>query len=139
MNDHIAIQQTLNRYTEAASRADWNQAAATFLSDGIWEIASFGQKFQGRAAIMEALAGFVAPMDYMVQINAPGVIVVDGDTATVRSAIRECGKFSGKDEALEVLGFYADKLVRTSDGWRFAHRAFEVRGMHRFPLLPANA
>jgi ketosteroid isomerase-like protein len=139
MNDHVAIQQTLNRYTEAASRADWDQAAATFLSDGIWEITALGKKFQGRAAIREALAGFVAPMDYMVQINAPGVIVIDGDTATVRSSIRECGKFSGKNEALEVLGHYADKLVRAPDGWKFAHRVFEVRGMHRFPLLPASA
>lgn len=135
MIDHIAIQQTLNRYTEAASRADWDQTAATFVADGIWEIPALGKRFQGRASVTEALAGFAAPMDYMVQINAPGVIVIDGDTATARSAIRECGKFTGKDEALEVLGFYADKLVRTSDGWKFSQRVFEVRGMHRFPLL----
>jgi SnoaL-like domain len=136
MIDELGIQQTLNRYTEAASRRDWRDVGATFTADGLWEV--LGTKFQGRAAIMEALANFTATMDYMVQMNAPGVIVVNGDTATVRSVIRECGKFAGKDEALEVLGFYADKLIRTSDGWRFTHRVFEVRGMHHFPLLPAK-
>jgi hypothetical protein len=62
---------------------------------------------------------------------------VEGDTATARSVIRECGKFSGRDEALEVLGLYADVLVRTADGWKFAERVFEIRGMHSFPLSPA--
>ena len=136
MTDQVAIQQTLNRYSEAASRGDWREVAATFIPDGIWEVV--GKKFQGREAIIEALANFTATMDYMVQTNAPGVIVVDGDTATVRSVVRECGKFTGNNKAIEVLGFYSDKLVRTSDGWRFTHRVFEVRGLHYFPLLAAE-
>lgn len=138
MIDQLDIQQTLNRYTEAASRAAWEETWATFVADGIWEIPAFGKKFQGRGPVTDALAGFVAPMEYMVQINAPGVIVVDGAKATARSSIRECGKFAGKAEALEVLGFYADKLVRTADGWKFSHRVFELKGMHRFALLSAE-
>lgn len=137
MSDQVAIQQILNTYTEAASRGDFDTVVSTFTADGIWEILTFGAKFQGPQAIKEAQMGFAAPMDYLVQINAPGVITVDGDSATARSAIREGGKFKDKDEALEVLGHYADTLVRTADGWKFAHRVFELQGMHRFPLLPA--
>jgi hypothetical protein len=75
-------------------------------------------------------------MDYIVQLNAPALIDIKEGTATARSVIRECGKFVGRDEALEVLGFYADTLVRAPAGWRFSRRVFEVRGMHRFSLAP---
>jgi hypothetical protein len=75
-------------------------------------------------------------MDFIVQLNNPALIEIKGDTATARSVIRECGKYAGRNEALEVLGFYADKLLRTSDGWKFTHRVFELRGMHNFPLSP---
>lgn len=137
MIEEYSIQQTLNLYSEGASRADWDQVIATFLADGIWEIPAIGAKFEGQKGIREGLIGFTAPMDFIVQLNSPALIKVDGDTATARSVIRECGKYSGRDEALEVLGFYADKLVRTPNGWKFARRTFEVRGMHSFPLSPA--
>lgn len=133
--DEIAIQQTLNSYSEGAGRADWAQVLSTFMPDGIWEIAGVGE-YQGHAAIQQAMAAFVAKMSYFVQINSPAIITIAGDVATARSVIRECGKFADCDEALEVLGFYSDHLVRTAQGWRFVRRTFSAAGMHRFPLLP---
>jgi hypothetical protein len=85
------------------------------------------------------MAGFVAQMDYFVQLNSPAVIEVAGDAAMARSTIRECGKFAGRDEALEVMGYYADELVRTAAGWRFARRTFRGLGVHRFPLSAGPA
>jgi len=137
MIEELSIQQTLNRYSESASRADWEQVLSTYVPDGVWEIPYLGAKFEGHDAIRDALRHFGGPMDYIVQINAPALIDVNEDTATARSVIRECGKFMGQNEALEVLGFYADTLLRTPAGWKFTHRVFEVRGMHRFPLVPA--
>lgn len=134
MLDEIAIQQTLNRYTEGASRADWEQVLSTFMPDGIWEIPDLGARYQGRAAIQSPMAAFVGQMAYFVQINSPAIITVEGDKATARSVIRECGKYADRDEALEVLGFYNDDLVRTPAGWKFARRAFKAAGMHTFPL-----
>ena len=136
MIDEFSIQQSLNCYSEGASRADWDEVLSTFVPDGVWEIPVFGAKFEGHNAIRDGLIHFSAPMDYIVQLNAPAIVKVDGDTATARSVIRECGKYSGRDEALEVLGFYADKLVNTPDGWKFTLRVFELQGMHSFPLLP---
>ncbi len=136
MGDISAIQQLLNRYSEAASRSDWAVVKACFTEDATWQT-PIGT-YQGRDAALAAMSEVVGTFDYIVQINAPGVITVTGDTATTRSAIREGGKFKGKDEALEVLGHYNDKLVKTKDGWRFAHRDFVAQGMHRFPLLPAE-
>ncbi len=138
MLDEIAIQQTLNRYTDGCNRADWQQVMATFLSDGVWEISGAGAH-QGHSAIQAAMTGFLEQMDYFVQVNSPAVIDLDGDRASARSVIRECGKFAGRDEALEVLGGYVDELVRTESGWKFARRIFTSNGVHRFALLPGRA
>lgn len=135
MTDEAAIQQTLNRYSAGASRADWERVLATFLADGVWEVPGLGARFEGLEAIRSGLLRFSAPMDYIVQVNGPAVIEVAGDTAHAVSVIRESGKWAGRDEALEVLGLYDDKLVRTAEGWKFAERIFEIRGMHSFPLV----
>jgi ketosteroid isomerase-like protein len=137
MSEQAAIQQVLNRYTDGCNRQDWPQVMATFTEDGIWE--AMGTPMQGHAVIQAAMAGFLAQIDYFVQSNAPAVIEVDGDRATARSTIRECGKFAGRDEALEVLGWYEDELVRGPAGWQFARRRFNTLGMHRFALLPGPA
>lgn len=136
MLDEIAIQQVLNRYTEGASRADWEQVMATFTPDGIWEVPALAVQHQGHAQIQAAMAGFVEHMAYFVQINSPAIITVDGDKASARSVIRECGKYADRDEALEVLGTYDDELVRTEEGWKFARRTFRSVGVHSFALLP---
>ena len=57
-----------------------------------------------------------------------------GDKATSRCLIRESGKYKDRDEGLEVLGAYDDRLVRTSKGWQFTQRTCQVYGMHNFPL-----
>ncbi len=134
MSDEEAIQQVLNRYTEGSGKADWDQVLATFTDDGVWHVPGVGT-FTGRGEIEPVMAAFVAQMEYFIQLNTPATITVDGDHATARSVIRECGKFKGKSEALEVFGFYSDDLVRSTDGWKFARRTFKGAGMHRFALL----
>ena len=134
MTDEFAIQKVLNLYTEGSGRADWDRVLGTFADDGVWHVPGVGT-FTGRAEIQPIMEGFIAQMDYFVQLNTPAIITVDGDKATARSVIRECGKFKGKDEALEVLGFYSDDLIRTAAGWRFARRTWQAAGMHRFALL----
>jgi uncharacterized protein (TIGR02246 family) len=137
MSDQEAIQQLINRYTDGCNRQDWPQVMATFTDDGVWEAA--GNELRGHANIQPAMAGFLAQMDYFTQSASASVIEVAGDGATARTTIRECGKFAGRDEALEVLGYYADHIVRTPAGWQFARRKFTSFGLHRFPLLPGPA
>lgn len=138
MIDEVAIQQTISRYNEAASTRDWEGAVATYIPDGVWESAGSGHRFQGPAAIRDALIGFTSALEYVVQVNAPAVISVDGDSAAARSAVRESGKLAGRDEGIEAFGIYIDRLVRTTEGWRFAQRTFELKWLHRVPILPAQ-
>lgn len=137
MSDEVAIQQVINRYTDGCNRQDWPQVMATFAEDGVWEVQ--GNAITGHGAIQAAMAGFLTQMAYFTQIASASVIAVDGDRASARTTIRECGKFADRDEALEVLGRYDDELVRTASGWRFARRRFTSFGAHRFALLPGPA
>jgi uncharacterized protein (TIGR02246 family) len=137
MSDQMAIQQLINRYTDGCNRQDWVQVMATFAEDGIWEVQ--GNEIRGHATIQAAMAGFLTQMAYFTQSNSASVIAVDGDRATARTTIRECGKFADRDEALEILGYYADEITRTPTGWQFARRCFNTFGMHRFALLPGPA
>ncbi|MDG2005374.1 MAG: nuclear transport factor 2 family protein [Novosphingobium sp.] len=138
MSDEFAIQQNINVYSVSATRGDLEAMVATYAPDGVWEVPGIGAHCKGREEILAASQGIVGAIDYMVQMNAPAIIVVDGDTATAQSIIRECGKYAGKDTCLEVLGLYDDKLVRTAEGWRFAKRTFTVRGMHDYQTAPPS-
>lgn len=135
MLDEFFVQQTLNSYSDAASRLDVDQLLSLYLPDAVWEIPFLNLKFEGHDAIRAGVIATTEMMDYVVQLNAPAIINIEGDTATTRSVIHECEKYTGRDEALEVFGIYSDTLVKTPDGWKFARREFEKIGMHKFPLL----
>ena len=135
MLDEIAIQQTINRYSEGASRADWDRVLSTFTASASWEIPALGGVYRDHAVIRSAMAAFVGQMAYFVQINTPAIISIEGELATARSTIREVGKFADRDEALEILGVYEDELTRTAQGWKFTRRVFQVLGQHRYALL----
>jgi ketosteroid isomerase-like protein len=138
MSDEIAIQQTLNTYSFNASTGDLAAMVATFAEDGAWVVPGAGITCTGHEQILAAASAITGAIEYMVQLNSPAIIEVDGDTATAKSIIRECGKYIGRQTNLEVLGLYEDELVRTADGWRFAKRTFTTRGMHDFDTAPPS-
>ena len=76
------------------------------------------------------MTAVLEPIEYLVQINAPAIIAVDGDTASARSLVRECAKFRDRPGLMDVVGQFVDELQRTPDGWRFAHRTFTILGTH---------
>jgi SnoaL-like domain len=136
MLDEVEIQQTISIYHEGASTADYDQLIATFLPDGVWEVPGMEISIQGRDNIHSAMTALMAPIEYLVQINAPAVIVVDGDIASARSLIREAAKFRDRPGLMDVVGHYDDDLERTSDGWKFARRTFTILGTHMSAATP---
>lgn len=137
MQDEVAIQQLLNRYTTAVCRREWDEVMHAFVPDAVWEVPKFGE-LEGHAAIRATMVRSVEAFAYFIQMNAPAHISLDGDTARTRSVIRECGKYADRDEALEAFGYYNDTVVRTPEGWKFSRRTFEVAGRHTFSLLPPS-
>jgi ketosteroid isomerase-like protein len=138
MSDEIAIQQTLNTYSYNASTGDLEAMVSTFADDGVWEVPGAGLTCSGYDEILAAAKGIIGTIEYMVQLNSPAIIKVDGDSATAHSIIRECGKYAGRQACLEVLGLYDDELVRTAEGWKFKKRTFTTRGMHDYDTAPPS-
>jgi ketosteroid isomerase-like protein len=130
MTDKVEIQEAISLYHEAASTFDFELLAMAFLPDGIWEVPDMRIFSQGRDDIRTAMSDLMKPIEYLVQINAPAVIAVDGDTASARSLIRESAKFRNSPDLMDVVGRYVDELARTPDGWKFARRTFTIIGTH---------
>lgn len=139
MSDEAEIQRVISTYSQYASKGDWGRVLPLFLPDAVWEIPHLGMKLDGRDAIAATLVSFKGLMEYVLQINTPALIEIDGDSARASSGIRECGKSAGKDEGFEYLGIYNDTLVRTPDGWKFRTRVFEGIGSQLFTLTSGIA
>lgn len=130
MLDRLDVQDTISRYHEAASLRDWDRLLATFHPDAVWEVPALGIRCQGHDELRATMPGLVEPIEYLVQINAPAIIDVEGDTASARSLIRESAQLRDGGVLMDVVGRFVDELVRTGDGWRFTRRTFTIIGSH---------
>ena len=137
--EKAAIQDVISTYSQNASLGNWAAVLALFEPDAVWEIPHLAMRLDGRDAIAAALTGFMAHMDYVLQLNAPALVALDGDRATATSGIREHGKSKGANEGFEYLGIYEDTLVRRADGWKFTARVFRGIGKHFTPLRVEQA
>jgi hypothetical protein len=78
-----------------------------------------------------------ALLDYFVQTTHPGMIQLDGDTASGRAYI--CELIRSRDGRSELnYAIYHDRYRRTADGWKFTERVYEVRYLDRSPLARAE-
>ena len=124
LEDIEAIRQLKARYCSFADRGydgagdDDESFADLFTEDGVFE-ASAGP-LQGREAIRERCKSF-HPFSMHLVMNPE--IAIDGDTATASwSAV--VPSTTATDQALQIAGRYEEKLVRTDEGWRYAHVRF---------------
>lgn len=119
--DRDAIRDLLARYTYNGDRGRLDEMAACFAEDGVLEYP--GHAPQGPVAIKASLSsGTRDPRLSFVRhhITNP-LIAVDGDSANARSYFTVHSNF-GPDHS----GTYDDRLVRTAEGWRFAHRRVRI-------------
>ena len=120
--DREAIRALMAQYNISGDRGRLDRLAATFADDGVIEFG--GERTQGPAAIAARLGtpgGGKNPALSLVRHNlTTSEVTIDGDTAEGRTYFFVCTN-SGPDHQ----GVYVDRLKRTAEGWRFAHR--EVR------------
>lgn len=116
-----AIRDLLARYTYNGDRGRIDQLAACFAENGVLEYP--GQVAQGPAAIAAALrSGPANPALTFVRHHITNPLVeVSDDTATARSYFAVHA-----DNGPDHSGTYDDRLVRTDEGWRFAHRRVRI-------------
>lgn len=111
------IERMILDYAAHNDAANWDAVAAMFVEDGrVSRPVSPHDFTEGRDAI---LAAFKArPHRTTRHIVSNMRIDVNGDLANAHSQIM---LFTGPDMN-PLVGSYADQLVRTHEGWRFAER-----------------
>ncbi len=126
--DHLLAEQEITRliirFALLNDEGDWPAVAALFAADGRFVRPAGGDAIEGREAI---LASFQSrpPRKSCHLITNIVVDLASPDEAKARCSMllytAAAGETSAGSPAL--IGGFRDKLVRTSEGWRFAERA----------------
>ena len=125
--DRVEIEALRAELTDSAMVHDYKRFASLFTEDGAWRIPYVNLEFVGRDRIQAAVTRAQGEIwSYFIQTTHPGVITLDGDSASGRAYVHEFGHLrSGRSQLHYAL--YHDRYVRTSEGWRFAERTYEIR------------
>jgi len=130
--DRLAIQDLLYRYSDAVTRADWDQCEAAFVPDAIWESPGMGLRFENRAEFLEAVK---AASGFLLQtLSSPLIRLTGLDQAQATTTIHEMARgvtatdsaygAAGTELNFEQYGVYFDDIARIGGEWKFTHRLF---------------
>lgn len=123
--DMLAIQTLKAVYCEGADLLPADAARAAEVLTSVFTAdatADYGAGLlEGRDAIVKFLVDQISPVRAWLwhAIHSP-LIEVDGDVARARWTIVAMMRDKGSDVIERAYGRYADRLVRTPQGWRIA-------------------
>lgn len=125
MSDRDDIAELVHRYSDAVSRKDRSQWAATWADDARWELGK-GRVATGKADILTMWQEAIDRYVVVVQMVHNGTVNLDGagdgDTASGRWYISE--HVSRNTGVVGImLGWYDDTYVRISGAWLFSSRS----------------
>ena len=136
--DQRACEALITRYTHLVDFGPGAEVADLFTEDGVW--ASGEETHEGRAA----LAAFFGRdrghtrsrhVSSNVAITSTGPDTADGlSYFTLYRHTAEKPRVPDLDQQPVILGEYRDRFVRTTDGWRIAHRQADVGFVRRAAL-----
>jgi SnoaL-like domain len=132
--DRLAIRDLIYRYSDAATRADWEQCESVFVPDAVWECPLLGLRYESRAAFLETLRA-TTTSDVLIQTpHSPVVTFVGADQAKVTTTIHELNRgvtpsdselgAKGSPLNMDMYGIYYDDVARIGGEWKFTHRRF---------------
>ncbi len=131
--DRVQIEALRGEATDAAMMRDYDRVASLFTDDGVVRIPHIGAEAVSREEIRTGSERLQSLLDCFVQNTHPGTIQLDGDTASGRAYISELIRFrDGRSELNYAI--YHDRYRRTSDGWKFTERSYEIRYLDHSPL-----
>ena len=129
MDDVAAIHALKYRYVHGLDTKDWDEFAGCLRPDVTADYN--GLTFDNRDALVGYMRENLVDISTMHQMHHPE-IEVDGDAATGRWYLHDKVFAPAFDYYLEGSGFYADRYVRSADGWKIAHtgyvRTWELTG-----------
>ena len=131
MNDDVLeIQRLAQVYADGVMQRDADIWGDTFTEDGIWVLPGM-DGVQGRDTLKAFWTQVMSGYPNVLHWVQPGIITVDGDSATARFYVQENIKDANGD-SFRVAGVYNDELRREEGAWKFAVRRFH--SMYRGPV-----
>jgi ketosteroid isomerase-like protein len=112
---------------------DYDRVALLFTPDGALRMPNVPVDLVGLDQIRAWGDRVPAFVDYLVQTTHPGIIRLDGDTASGRAYLQELIRLRDGSSHLNYA-IYHDRYRRSADGWRFAERVYEIRYLDHSPL-----
>jgi ketosteroid isomerase-like protein len=134
--DRFEIEALRGEFTDAAMMRDYDRLATLFTPDGALRMPNIPAQLEGHDQIRGWGAHLPEFLDFLVQNTHPGIIRLDGDTATGRAYMQEIGRALDGRQGVN-FAIYHDRYQRTEDGWKFSERVYEVRYEDNSPLTGA--
>jgi len=131
--DRVEIEALRGEYTDAVMMRDYDRVALLFTPDGALRMPNVPVDLVGLDQIRAWGDRVPAFVDYLVQTTHPGIIRLDGDTASGRAYLQELIRLRDGSSHLNYA-IYHDRYRRSADGWRFAERVYEIRYLDTTPL-----
>jgi ketosteroid isomerase-like protein len=131
--DRVEIEALRAEFTDAVMMRDYDSVALLFTPDGALRMPNVPVELEGQEAIRGWGRRVPEVVDFLVQNTHPGVIKLDGDTASGRAYMQEVLRtHDGHSEVNYAI--YHDRYRRTADGWKFTERVYEIRYLDTTPL-----
>jgi ketosteroid isomerase-like protein len=131
--DRVEIEALRGEYTDAVMMRDYDRVAVLFTPDGALRMPNVPVDLVGLDQIRAWGDRVPAFVDFLVQTTHPGIIRLDGDTASGRAYLQELIRLRDGSSHLNYA-IYHDRYRRTADGWKFAERVYEIRYLDTTPL-----
>ncbi len=131
--DRVEIEALRGEFTDAVMMRDYDRAASLFTPGGALRMPNVPVELEGPEQIRAWGARVPEFVEFLVQTTHPGVIQLDGDTASGRAYMQEV--LRTRDGHAEVnYAIYHDRYRRTAGGWKFTERVYEIRYVDTSPL-----
>ena len=131
--DRVEIEALRGEFTDAVMMNDHDRLAALFTADGCVRIPYANIEIIGHDEIRALGEQRQARADVFVQTTHPGMIQIDGNTASGRAYLSELVHLRDGSSHLNYA-VYHDRYERTARGWKFTERVYEIRYLDTTPL-----
>jgi ketosteroid isomerase-like protein len=131
--DRVEIEALRGEFTDAAMMDDYDRVSQLFTPDGVVRMPDANVELVGWEQLRAFGGRRDAVVEYFIQNTHPGVIRLNGDTASGRAYLNELIRLRDGSSHLNYA-IYHDRYRRTPDGWRFTERVYEIRYLDTTPL-----
>jgi hypothetical protein len=137
-DDRLDIMAVLARYARGIDRCHLPTL------EGVWAagaVADFGSGETDARVWSQSTVAALGAMLRTQHLLGQMLIEVDGDTASAETYCHAYHEVAGPDGPIEIVvgGRYLDRLVRTTAGWRIAHRRYVMDWNRNLPSTAAWA